>query len=414
VSDRPVTFAISPALSSSIRRPRIASPYRYCEPEGRGETRLSPLIMRRTIGLISAALGLLVPFALSGPVSGAPTRSLHVQGNHLLNAQGRVTRLLGVDRSGTEYACEQGWGIFDGPHDAASIAAMATWHINAVRLPLNEGCWLGLFTLANDASDQGRDPAPFEGVAYRRAIEDYVALLHRANIAVILDLHALDAPGGLSVAPMADAAHSATFWTSVARTFRNDHGVLFDAYNEPHDISWSCWLRGCTTSVAGVSYQTVGMQRLVSAIRSTGATQPIMLGGLQWSSDETSLLSYLPHDPAHQLVVSFHTYNFSGCSTASCWNTTIRPLARVMPVVTGEFGEDDCSTPYSNAFMAFADKVGISYLAWTWDAIAPGSWTCAGGPSLITDYNGTPSGEGVALHSHLASLASRHSLPAPW
>jgi aldehyde dehydrogenase (NAD+) len=35
-----------------------------------------------------------------------------VRGNHLVNAQGQVTRLLGVDRSGTEYACEQGWGIF--------------------------------------------------------------------------------------------------------------------------------------------------------------------------------------------------------------------------------------------------------------------------------------------------------------
>lgn len=379
---------------------------------GRARTRSSTLrLILRAAGAVMAVISCLVPVAMA---QAAPVRILTVQGNHLVNAQGHVTRLLGVDRSGSEYACEQGWGIFDGPSSAGSVAAMASWHINAVRLPLNEGCWLNLYTLANDPADQGRSPTPFEGSAYRHAIESYVALLLRANIAVILDLHALDSPGGLDVAPMADAAHSVSFWRSVALTFKNDHGVLFDVYNEPHDISWGCWLRGCATSVSGVTYQTAGMQSLVNAVRSSGARQPIMVGGLQWSSDETLLAKYLPRDPAHQLVVSFHTYNFSGCSDLSCWNATIRPLARVLPVVTGEFGEDDCSTSYSNAFMRFADSVGASYLGWTWDAISPGGWSCKGGPSLITSYAGAPSGEGAALHAHLASLFAQHRLPAPW
>lgn len=166
--------------------------------------------------------------------------------------------------------------------------------------------------------------------------------------------------------------------------------------------------------MSGVSYQTAGMQSLVNAVRSSGASQPIMLGGLQWSSDETSIIKYLPKDPDHQLVVSFHTYNFSGCSNVNCWKTTIRPLTRVIPVVTGEFGEDDCANSFSSAFMDFADFAGISYLGWTWDAISPGGWSCKGGPSLITSYNGTPSGEGAALHSHLAALNASHQLPAPW
>lgn len=180
---------------------------------------------------------LAIAFTLSTASSGANIRSISVRGNHLVNAQGQVTRLLGVDRSGTEDACEQGWGIFDGPDTASSVAAMKSWRINAARLPFNEGCWLDLYTQKNDGADQGRNPAPFEGPAYRSAIEAYVSLLHRSNIAVILDLHALDAPGGLDVAPMADTAHSVTFWKSLAATFKNDRGVLFDVYNEPHDIS---------------------------------------------------------------------------------------------------------------------------------------------------------------------------------
>ena len=35
--------------------------------------------------------------------------------------------LHGVNRSGAEYACVQGWGIFDGPVTEASILAIKSW-----------------------------------------------------------------------------------------------------------------------------------------------------------------------------------------------------------------------------------------------------------------------------------------------
>ncbi len=322
-------------------------------------------------------------------------------GNHLVNAQGQAIRLLGVDRSGTEYACEQGWGIFDGPSDAASIAAMARWHVNAARILLNKGCWLDDYTSANDPYAVG-NPEPFEGVAYQSAIGAYVTLLHSYGMAAILTLTSLDAPGGLIVAPMADSQHSATFWASVASYFKSDPGVLFDLYNEPNAIGWPCWQSGCTVSTSYGTYQTVGMAALVAAVRGTGATQAIMLGGLDHSDDESSWLAYRPVDPDDRLIVSFHTYT-AACNTVSCWDSTIVPLATTTPVVTGEFGEYDCGTPYSKAYMKFADGQGISYLGWAWDAISPRSWACTA-PSLITNYKGTPSKEGAALHSHLATL----------
>ena len=46
-----------------------------------------------------------------------PAKGLHVDGNRLLDARGRVVVFHGVNRSGTEYACVQGQGIFDGPRD---------------------------------------------------------------------------------------------------------------------------------------------------------------------------------------------------------------------------------------------------------------------------------------------------------
>jgi endoglucanase len=47
----------------------------------------------------------------------------------------------------------------------------------------------------------------------------------------------------------------------------------------------------------------------------------------------------------------------------------------------------------------------ISYLAWAWNA--GGGWTCRDGPTLITDYDGTPTGFGVGFRDHLRSLARR-------
>lgn len=69
---------------------------------------------------------------------------LHVAANQLVNENGQRVRIFGVDRSGTEYACVQGRGCFHGPGDTESIIAITSWGANAVRVPLNEGCWLGI------------------------------------------------------------------------------------------------------------------------------------------------------------------------------------------------------------------------------------------------------------------------------
>src|SRR5262249_54003018 len=73
----------------------------------------------------------------------ADLSGLAVRGNQLLAGEAPIT-LHGVNRSGTEYACIQGWGIEDGPMDQMSVNAIATWGANLVRVPLNEDCWLGI------------------------------------------------------------------------------------------------------------------------------------------------------------------------------------------------------------------------------------------------------------------------------
>ncbi|HEX2702464.1 MAG TPA: cellulase family glycosylhydrolase [Solirubrobacteraceae bacterium] len=353
----------------------------------------------------------LVAAALAGgsAAQGAPAAGsgIEVSGNHLTTLSGTTVRLLGVDRSSGEYMCVNHGAttVWSGPTNAASIAAMTSWHVNAVRLPLNEDCWLGI---------NGVNPR-LGGAQYRLRVKRYVDALNAAGLYVILDLH-WAAPGKILATeqwPMADATHAPAFWRSVGRAFRGDRAVLFDLFNEPFISSWPCWEDGCSTEFTdsahqNITYRTAGMQQLVNAVRSSGARNPLMLGGLGYAGDESQWTKYEPNDPDHQLIVSYHTYNFAGCTDAACWQQTIGAIATTTPVVTGEFGENDCGDSYSLAYMNWADAHGVSYLAWAWDATDSG-WSCSGGPALIVNYAGTPTPYGVGLQSHLAALASANA-----
>jgi aryl-phospho-beta-D-glucosidase BglC (GH1 family) len=184
------------------------------------------------VGQAERAAAVTVTAQAAGPPS------VRVSGNQLIDGGGHPIRLIGVDHSGSESACVDGEGFFD-PPDAdtpAMIAAMSSWHVDAVRVPLNEDCWLGINL-----------PYPsLGGAAYRAAIVHYVGDLNAAGLDVILDLH-WSAPGSetaLGGQVMADEDHSPSFWLSVAGTFKGDQGVVFDLYNEPRYLPFACIVQG--------------------------------------------------------------------------------------------------------------------------------------------------------------------------
>ena len=335
---------------------------------------------------------------------------LHVSGNELVNASGAQVVLHGVDRSGTEYECVQGNGIFDGPSDQASITAMKSWGVNAVRVPLNEACM----------NSESYVNAAYAGANYLNAIKAYVSLLNSNGIVAILDLHWTDGlytgnSSGCSSAeaicqkPMPDSAQSVPFWTSVANAFKGNDAVIFDLFNEPYPdralstetAAWQCWLNGGSSCTAGISYPVAGMQTLVNTVRATGAANVIMLGGLAYSNDLTEWLTYKPTDPDNNLAASWHSYNFNTCSTQSCWTSQIAPVIASVPLIAGEIGENDCADGYVDPLMTWLDSEHTSYLAWAWNA----DFNCSTGPGLISDYTGTPTGYGVGVEAHLQSLA---------
>ncbi|MGE0067699.1 MAG: cellulase family glycosylhydrolase, partial [Solirubrobacterales bacterium] len=242
--------------------------------------------------------------------------------------------------------------------------------------------------------------------ASRRAIRAYDPKLERAGLNVILTRERA-APGGSpasSLPPMPAAAPAPEFGRGVAGAYRDDRAVLFDLYTEPHDVGWGCWQNGCQIAGEGVgSYRAAGMAELLAAVRSTGARQPVLLGGVDWSRDLRGWLAHLPADPAAAVVASNHTYDFASCFGAC--RAALAEISARYPVVSGEIGEGDCAHGYIDPYMRWADRHGISYLAWAWNA--HGGWTCRGGPTLIEDYDGTPTGFGIGFREHLRALARR-------
>ncbi len=353
-----------------------------------------------TFVLLSLILGALAFYKPNNVHAATPAsiQGLHVSGNKIVNTAGTTVRLLGVNRSGGEYMCVQGRGIWDGPADAQSIQYMLNWKINAVRIPLNEDCWLGINGVA----------ASMSGSAYQQAVINYVNLLNSMGVVAILDLH-WGAPGttlATAQTPMPDADHSVAFWSSVATTFKGNNSVIFDLFNEPYPDSnsdttagWTCWRDGGTC--AGVTYTVAGMQSIVTAVRATGATNIVMLGGLEYSNAMSQWLTYKPTDSTGNLVAAWHSYNFNLCISATCWNSTLLPILQAgIPLVAGEIGENDCAHTYIDTLMNWLDTNGASYLAWTWDA-----WgLCANGPNLINDYLGNPTAFGQGFKDHLNTL----------
>ena len=80
-----------------------------------------------------------------------------------------------------------------------------------------------------------------------------------------------------------------------------------------------------------------------------------MLGGQSYSNDLTGWLPNEPTDPDHNLVASWHSYNFNACSHQSCWDQQVAPVWPV-PVVAGEIGENDCAGGYINPLTTWLDS----------------------------------------------------------
>jgi len=344
-----------------------------------------------TGGSVSASSG---ATAIVVGAGGPPPSGLHVSGNQLLDANGSLVHLHGVNRSGPEFACIQGYGIFDGPADDASVTAIKSWHVNIVHIGLNEDCILAINGV----------PAAYSGSNYMNAIVAYVNKLHAQGIYAEVSLM-WAAPGSqqaLDHPPILDADHAGAALQAIANAFKNDPNTIIGLQSEPHAITYACWKNG--GSSCSVGYTALGMQGALNAVRSTGATNVVTASGIDYANNLSGWLANKPSDPLNQLMAEAHVYGGNSCSSTSCFNTDYAPVAASVPMIFGETGEtydaSSCASTNTNTFMTWADAHNVGYEAWVWE-----TWgNCL---SLISDYYNVanpPNAYATYVKNHYATL----------
>jgi endoglucanase len=324
-----------------------------------------------------------------------------VQSNLILAADGKPYLFHGIGRDGLEYSCT-GDGHFDSQELAymgsgTNRAGIVYWGANTVRLPLSEGFWL-----------YGQSSSACTATQYRALVKQVVNALTALRLNVILDLQWSDA-GGQSLqggGPWAmPDADSVMFWQQVAGIYGSYSNVLFELFNEPHPSSWACWLSACTITdqaysadchcLKKLTFDSPGMQALVDAVRNTGATNLVLVAGMDWGFNLSQIGVY-PISGSN-VVYDTHPYPYAE-KMPSSWDAAFGTISNTYPVISAESGEYDCGTSFMSKLLTYFDAHHIGWVAWAW--VAQGS-PC-GYPQLIENYHGTPvPGMGQLVYTRL-------------
>jgi hypothetical protein len=313
----------------------------------------------------------------------------YINGAAVCTADGRLHQFHGVDRPSLEWS-SGGEGLL-----AADFRRMASWNANVVRIGLNQDFWLAA--------------SPLHDPNYALLVDDAVKWAESAGMDVILDLHWSDrgvlggcAPADMCQQRMPDA-NSVTFWSEVASRYKGDGRILFELYNEPHDVGWDVWRSGGDT---GEGWQAVGMQSLYDVVRATGAHNLVVIGGLDWGYDLSGV-------PAHRIdgyniAYATHPYNKSVQRGSRFWDLYWGFLTDTDPVIVTEFGDTSpaCSAAYGADVIAYADAHGAGWTAWGWFPAG-----CSF-PALIDDWQATPSPIGAVVRTALLGHDDPPASPA--
>ena len=338
------------------------------------------------------------------PDAGARLLPLKVAGTRILDSKNQPVRLRGVNAASLEWTSD-GQG-----HILQTVnVAIRDWHVNVIRLPLSQDRWFGK---APEQNDGGR--------AYRELVRQVVDECATQHCYIILDLHWSDCnEWGRNIGQhsMPDL-NSIAFWKDFAPVYANNPAVIFDLYNEPHDVSWDVWLKGGMImdkpnqrGAVAKNYQCAGMQQMLDTIRATGAENVVIAGGLDWAYDFSGILAgrQLSDPKGNGVIYASHCYDNKGESVHD-WIAKVETATARLPVIISEFGGNSGPSrrvPADNWLLHVLQAIDDHQWSYTaWD-LHP-----AAGPTLISDWNYTPSPRyGVFVKQALAGTLPPYTPP---
>jgi hypothetical protein len=318
----------------------------------------------------SASAGAFVHF--SGPAGPPPPGGMRVAGNRLLR-DGRPFVPVGfslvalVNPSGEGETAWAAKRLGDRTMEEARA-----WGANTIRFQL---------------SQRGLDPTdPLYSQAYLDRIRAGVALARTHGLAVILSIQDQGPSGGSSHAQPSEA--TIRDWQTLTGLFNGDQDVVYEMFNEPQnrptDEGWAVWRNGGPPE-RNQGTPAVGHQRVLDAIRATGATNVVIADGSQFAQrlDGVPLL----HDPLGQLAYGVHPYLTHTLRFPQDWEPGFGFLRTQYPVVATEWtavsGVRFCRPEWATTAPLLLDYLrlrDIGMLAWSLDVI----------DSMIADWQFRP------------------------
>lgn len=308
-------------------------------------------------------------------------KELRVQGNRLVDSEGRDVWLQGVNACGMENVPDAAQVI------KSAVVGVEDWKSNCIRLPVITKFWRGNSPYQQDG-----------GKAYREAVDQIITLVTNRGAYLVIDLHRFKAPRQEDV----------DFWKEVAAKYKNHPGVLFDLLNEPFGTSWQVWRdggfieekqKGVDESAflseedkkKNLGFQSVGMQALVDAVRATGARNIVIAGGLDWAYDLSGIVNgyELKDSGGNGIMYSSHIYPWK-----RDWQKKVLEAAAKHPIFVGEVGADikkmdflplssqeDPST-WVPDMLGLIQKYRLHWTGWSFHPQAT--------PVMLLDWNYTP------------------------
>jgi hypothetical protein len=326
--------------------------------------------------------------------SGSPL-ALKVKGNQILNSKNQPVLLRGVNAACLEWTCDCNGTILE-----TVRVAIDDWNVNIIRLPLSQDRWFGKSPEQND-----------EGKAYRALVKEVVNLCSSKGCYILLDLHWSDVnEWGQNIGQhsMPDR-NSVIFWKDFAPVYANNPAVLFDLYNEPHDVTWDVWLNGGMITdrpnrpgLSAKKYEAVGMQEMLDTVRATGAKNVVIAGGLEWAYDFNGILAgrQLKDPTGNGVIYANHAYDNKSQSVFT-WIASMEEATAKFPVIISEFGGSGGPNRRIGWWgQSPSTAMGDDWLLHVLQAIQDHNWSftawdlhTTAGPTLIADWNYMPTPE---------------------
>jgi endoglucanase len=257
---------------------------------------------------------------------------LKVCGTQLCDSGGNAVQLNGMSTHGTQWFPQC---VTDGSLDALAH----DWRADVLRVS----------TYVQEGGYEN-DPAGFTARAQK-----FVDMAHARGMYAIIDWHMLD-PGD----PHHNLDRARTFFTAMAKKYKDHPGVLYEIANEPSGVSWS----------RIKSYA----EQIIPVVRAQDPDAVVLVGTRAWSSfgvSEGASESEVVQNPVRASNIMY-TFHFYAASHREEYLAALDRASDRLPVFVTEFGTQDYKGEGANDFamsqkyLDLMKRKKISWVNWNY------------------------------------------------